>query len=69
MVKALAEFRFIRLGKHFMEPRDYDEIPLCNIQYFIRGTGLLAELSRWGRAIDQKTVAVHGSPISSTHSH
>jgi hypothetical protein len=40
---ALAEFRFRRLGKHFMEPSYYDEIPLCKTLYFVRGTGLLAE--------------------------
>jgi hypothetical protein len=34
---ALAELRFYRLCKHFMEPRDYDEIPLC------MRTGLLTE--------------------------
>jgi hypothetical protein len=37
-----AKFRFFRLGKHFMEPSDYDEIPLCEILYFVRGTELLA---------------------------
>jgi hypothetical protein len=26
---ALAELRFLRLGKHFVETSDYDEIPLC----------------------------------------
>jgi hypothetical protein len=40
---ALAEFRLRRLGNIFMEPSDYDEIPLCKIMYFVRGTGLLAE--------------------------
>jgi hypothetical protein len=40
---ALAGLRFRRLGKYLMEPRDYDEIPLCKIMYFVRGTGLLAE--------------------------
>jgi hypothetical protein len=39
---ALAELRYRRLGKHFMEPSD-DEIPLCKILYFARGTGLLVE--------------------------
>jgi hypothetical protein len=29
-------------------------------------TGLLAEYSRWGRTIDHKMVAVHGSPCEST---
>jgi len=42
MAKALAEFKFRRLGKHFKNPSDYDEIPLCKILYFVRGTGLLA---------------------------
>jgi hypothetical protein len=32
----------------FMEPSDYDEIPLRKILYYVRGTGLLAEYSRWG---------------------
>jgi hypothetical protein len=43
MTKALAEFKFRRLGKHFMEPSDYDKMPLCMILYFVRGIGLLAE--------------------------
>jgi hypothetical protein len=34
--------------------------------YFVRGTGLLAEESRWGRGIDQKMVAVQGSPFAPT---
>jgi hypothetical protein len=37
MGKALAEFKFRRLRKHFMEPSDYDEIPLCKILYLSRG--------------------------------
>jgi hypothetical protein len=40
---ALDELRFRRLGIHFMESSDYDEIPLCKILYFVRDTGLLAE--------------------------
>jgi hypothetical protein len=40
---ALAELRFHCLGKHFMEPGDYEEILLWKIQYFVRGMGLLAE--------------------------
>jgi hypothetical protein len=43
MAKALAEFRFRRLGNVFMEPSYYDEIPLCKVLYFVRGMGLLAE--------------------------
>jgi hypothetical protein len=43
MVKALAEFKFRRLGEHFCERSDYEEILLCKILYFIRGAGLLAE--------------------------
>jgi hypothetical protein len=44
MAKASAEFKFRRLGKlFFMEPSDYDDILLCKILYFVRGTGLLAE--------------------------
>jgi hypothetical protein len=38
MKKALATFKFRRLGKHLMEPSGYDEIPLCNILYFVRRT-------------------------------
>jgi hypothetical protein len=49
-----------------MEPSAYDEIPLRKIMYFVRGTGLLAEYSRWGRTIDQEMVAVQGSPCSPT---
>jgi hypothetical protein len=49
-----------------MEPCDYDKIALCKILYFVRGAGLLAEYSRWGRTIDQKMVAVHGSPCAPT---
>jgi hypothetical protein len=40
---ALTEIRFRGLGKHFMEPIVYDEIPFCKTLYFVRGTGLLAE--------------------------
>jgi hypothetical protein len=40
---ALVGLRSRRIGKHFMEPSDYDEIPLCKIMYFVRGAGLLAE--------------------------
>jgi hypothetical protein len=40
---ALAELRFRRLGKYFMEPSDYNDISLCKILYFVRRTGLLAE--------------------------
>jgi hypothetical protein len=45
MAEALVEFKFRRLGKYciFMEARDYDEIPLCKMLYFVRGAGLLAE--------------------------
>jgi hypothetical protein len=39
----MSEFKFRRLGKYFMERRDYDNILLCKILYFVRGTGLLAE--------------------------
>jgi hypothetical protein len=49
-----------------MEISDYNEIPLCKILYFVRGMGLLAELSRWGHTIDQKMVAVNGSPCALT---
>jgi hypothetical protein len=40
---AKAEFKFHRLSNIFMEPSNYDEILLCKILYFVRGTGLLAE--------------------------
>jgi hypothetical protein len=43
MAKALAELKFRLLVNTFMEPSDYDEFALCNILYFVRGTGLLAE--------------------------
>jgi hypothetical protein len=29
------EFRFHHVGKHFMEPSDYDEIQLCKILYSV----------------------------------
>jgi hypothetical protein len=38
---ASAELRFLRLGKHFTEPSNYDKIPLCKILYFVRGMGLM----------------------------
>jgi hypothetical protein len=44
-----------------METNDYDEIPLCTILFFVRGTELLEEECRWRRTIDQKMVAMHGS--------
>jgi hypothetical protein len=50
----IAELIFRRLDRQFMEPSDYDEISLCKIPYFVRGTGLLAELSRWRCTIDRK---------------
>jgi hypothetical protein len=40
---SLTEFRFRHLGKHFMEPSDYEDFPLCKILNFVRSTGLLAE--------------------------
>jgi hypothetical protein len=40
---ALAGLRFRPLGKHFMEPSDYDKILLCKILDFVRYMGLLAE--------------------------
>jgi hypothetical protein len=40
---ALAELNFIAKINMFMEPNDYDEIPLCKILYFVRGTGPLAD--------------------------
>jgi hypothetical protein len=49
-----------------MEPQGYDAIPSCNILYFVGGTALLAEYSRWRYTIDQKMVAVHGSPCAIT---
>jgi hypothetical protein len=39
VVKALAEFKFRCLGKHFMEPRVSDEFLLCTILYCARGMG------------------------------
>jgi hypothetical protein len=50
----------------FMEPNDYDEIPLRKILYFVTGVGLLAEKISWGRTIDQKMVAMQGSPYEHT---
>jgi hypothetical protein len=43
MTKALAEFRFFAYLNIFMEPSNYDEIPLYKILYFVRGMGLMAE--------------------------
>jgi hypothetical protein len=43
VVKALAEFKFRCLGKHFMEPRVSDEFLLCKILYCARGMLLLSE--------------------------
>jgi hypothetical protein len=49
-----------------MEPSDYDEMPLCKILCFVRCMGLLAEYRGWGLTLDQKVVAVHGSPCLPT---
>jgi hypothetical protein len=49
-----------------MEPNNYDEIPLCELLYFVSGMGQLAESSRWECTIFQKMVAVHGSPSAPT---
>jgi hypothetical protein len=40
--EALAELRFRHVGRYFMRPGDYHEIPLCKILYFAVDTGLLA---------------------------
>jgi hypothetical protein len=56
--EALAKLRFCSLGKHLMEPSDFEEILLCKILYFVRGTGLLAELSSWRCALNQNMVTV-----------
>jgi hypothetical protein len=42
----LCGFSYIKislLGESFMEPSDYNEVLLCNVLYFVRGTGQLAE--------------------------
>jgi hypothetical protein len=39
----LAELKLHGLGKVFMEPNNYDRIPLCKILYSVRCTGLLTE--------------------------
>jgi hypothetical protein len=36
---ALAELKFNRLDTVYMEPSDYDDIPLCNILYFFQMHG------------------------------
>jgi hypothetical protein len=66
--EALSELRFCHLSKHFMEPSDYDKIPLCKILYFIGGKGLLAEGSKQGCTIDQTMVTLNTHPthINST---
>jgi hypothetical protein len=66
MATALVEFQCRRLGKHFMESSNCNDIPLCKVLYFVRCTGLLAEWSRWWRTVDKKMVAVHGSPCAPT---
>jgi hypothetical protein len=43
LAKVFAEFKFRRLGKHFMETRDYYEIPSCKILYLVRDTRQLAK--------------------------
>jgi hypothetical protein len=37
---ALTELRFCRLGKQFIEPSNYNEIPPCKIPYFVRCMGI-----------------------------
>jgi hypothetical protein len=41
--EALAELQFRHLGRHFLKPGDYHEIPLSRILYPAVGTGLLAD--------------------------
>lgn len=69
---ALAELRFRRLGKHFMETNN-DEIPLYMTFYFFRRTGLLAEYRIWGCAVGQKIFAVQKPSCATaptyTHTH
>jgi hypothetical protein len=43
---------FVTYVNIFMEPSNCDGILLCNILYFVRGMGLLAEQSRWRRTTD-----------------
>jgi hypothetical protein len=66
MSEAFDEFRFLRSGKHFMEPSDYDEIPLCKIVYCTWPEVRDYWWNRWGRTIGQKMVAMHGSPCAPT---
>jgi hypothetical protein len=49
-----------------MEASDYDEIPLFEALYFVRGLGLQAERKRWGCTVDQKMVLVQRSPCART---
>jgi hypothetical protein len=39
--EALAYLRFRHLGRYFMEPSDYLDIPTYKILHYIRGAGLL----------------------------
>jgi hypothetical protein len=63
---ALTELKFRFLGRKLTEQSNDDEIHLCKILLFVRGTGLLAECRRWGRKIYQKAYAVQGSPCAPT---
>jgi hypothetical protein len=53
---------FRHLGKDFMQPSEHDKIPLCKVLYFVGCTGLIAEWESWGCKIDDKMIAVQGSP-------
>jgi predicted GTPase len=43
MVKALAALKFRHVGNIFMESSGCGDISLCNVLYFVRGTGLVVE--------------------------
>jgi hypothetical protein len=53
------EFNFRRLRGHLMEPSDYDEDTVLCQRY-----GTTGGVDRRERTINQKTVAVHGSPCT-----
>jgi hypothetical protein len=65
MKKTLAEFKFCHLGKHFYETKQLRDSVMWDTLLCQR-YGTTAGKSRSGRTIDQKMVAVHGSPCALT---
>jgi hypothetical protein len=50
LAKVFAEFKFRRIGKHFMETRNYFEIPLCKIRQRYETNGEIKQMETYTRS-------------------